>query len=87
VDGQQLVAFGGPRKLLQHFCHAASVESQRTLLVPLLQELMPADAADLSQLAVLQALCCSPNCLAALQVGFGSCDGCWCMCCVLCCCC
>jgi hypothetical protein len=68
VDEQQLAAFGGPVKLLQHFCHAASVEAQRTLLVPLLQVLMPADASDAGQLAVLQALCSSPNCLAALQV-------------------
>lgn len=37
VDEQQLAAFGGHAKLLQHFCHASSVEAQRTLLVPLLQ--------------------------------------------------
>jgi hypothetical protein len=37
VDEQQLAAFGGSAKLLQHFCHASSVEAQRTLLVPLLQ--------------------------------------------------
>jgi len=67
VDMQQLAAFGGPAKLLQHFCHAGSVEAQRTLLVPLLQVLMPQDAPDTAQLAVLQALCAQPSCLAALQ--------------------
>lgn len=67
VDEQQLAAFGGPAKLLQHFCHAGSVEAQRTLLVPLLQVLMPHDAPDTAQLAVLQALCARPSCLAALQ--------------------
>lgn len=33
-----------------------------------IKALMPDDAPDASQLAVLQALCSSPNCLAALQV-------------------
>jgi hypothetical protein len=67
VDEQQLAAFGGPTKLLQHFCHAGSVEAQRTLLVPLLQVLMPPDVPDTAQLAVLQVLCARPSCLAALQ--------------------
>jgi hypothetical protein len=67
VDEQQLAGFGGPAKLLQHFCHAASVEAQRTLLVPLLQVLMPQDAPDTAQLAILQALCARPSCLAVLQ--------------------
>jgi hypothetical protein len=67
VDEQQLAAFGGPAKLLQHLCHAGSVEAQRTLLVPLLQVLMPPDAPDTAQLAILQALCARPSCLAALQ--------------------
>lgn len=67
VDEQQLAAFGGPAKLLQHFCHASSVEAQRTLLVPLLQVLMPQDAPATAQLAILQALCARPSCLAALQ--------------------
>jgi hypothetical protein len=43
------------------------VEAQRTLLVPLLQVLMPADVPDTAQLAVLQVLCARPSCLAALQ--------------------
>lgn len=68
VDEQQLAAFGGPAKLLQHFCHAGSIEAQRTLLVPLLQVFMPQDESDTAQLAVLQALCARPSCLAALQV-------------------
>jgi hypothetical protein len=67
VDEQQLASFGGPAKLLQHFCQAASVEAQRTLLVPLLQVLMPHDAPDAAQLAILQALCARPSCLAVLQ--------------------
>lgn len=67
VDEQQLAAFGGPAKLLQHLCQAGSVEAQRTLLVPLLQVLMPPDVPDTTQLAILQALCARPSCLAALQ--------------------
>lgn len=67
VDEQQLTAFGGPAKLLQHLCQAGSVEAQRTLLVPLLQVLMPPDVPDKAQLAILQALCARPSCLAALQ--------------------
>jgi hypothetical protein len=67
VDEQQLAAFGGAPALLRHFCAAASVEAQRTLLVPLLQVLMPHDAPDTGQLALLQVLCASPDCLAALQ--------------------
>lgn len=67
VDEQQLAAFGGPAKLLQHFSQAGSVEAQRTLLVPLLQVLMPPDVPDTTQLAILQALCARPSCLAALQ--------------------
>lgn len=44
VDRQQLAALGGPQKLLQHFCHAASTGAQRTLMVPLLQVKHVADA-------------------------------------------
>eukprot|EP00775_Hariotina_reticulata_P012214 gene12214-12352_t len=72
VDKQQLAALGGPQKLLQHFCHAASTGAQRTLMVPLLQVLMPHDIADAAQLAILQVLCSSPNCLAALQTALSA---------------
>jgi hypothetical protein len=118
MDRQQLAALGGPQKLLQHFCHAASTEAQRTLMVPLLQVkhnysrlqalsdylrlylecycwlflplpvpvllliqpcymlclqvLMPHDVADAAQLAILQVLCSSPNCLAALQTALSA---------------
>jgi hypothetical protein len=67
VDRGQLTAFGGPEKLLEHFCASASPEAQRGLLVPLLQVLSPPDVTDAAQLELLQLLCGTPSCLAALR--------------------
>jgi hypothetical protein len=41
VDARLLAALGGAEELLHHFCHAASPEAQRCLLLPLLEQCMP----------------------------------------------
>ncbi|GBF94699.1 hypothetical protein Rsub_07435 [Raphidocelis subcapitata] len=72
VDARLLEAFGGAEELLHHFCHAASPEAQRCLLLPLLERCMPPGTAPSAAARAALGLGGSPARLSALQAALRS---------------